>query len=70
MLAVVIIALINNLGGNVIINLTRPIIHELAKVIAKDDIIGVYANGGNESIVEFAFAHPWLWQQVICYYST
>ena len=50
------------IGGpmnKVTINLTSPIIHELAGVIAKGDVVGIYANGSDEGVVEFVLAYSW-----------
>ena len=51
--------IINNSGGKITVNLTSPIIHDLAKAIAKDDVIGIYANGSNENTIEFILAYSW-----------
>ena len=45
--------------GKVTINLTSPVIHYLATAIAKGDIVGVYANGSDEGVVEFVLAYSW-----------
>ena len=45
--------------GKVSINLTNPIIHDLANAIARNDIIGIYANGSSEDIIDFILAYSW-----------
>ena len=51
--------IINDPGNKVIINLTSPVIHELASAIARDDVVGIYASGGDEGIAEFILAYSW-----------
>ncbi|WP_245522501.1 hypothetical protein [Vulcanisaeta distributa] len=51
--------IINDSGGKVEVNLTSPVIHELANAIARGDIVGIYANASDESIVEFVLAYSW-----------
>ena len=46
--------------GNVAINLTSPVIRDLAVAIARNDIVGIYANGSDEGIVEFVLAYSWV----------
>ncbi|WP_245522484.1 hypothetical protein [Vulcanisaeta distributa] len=45
--------------SKVTINLTSPITRELADSIAKGDIVGIYANGSDEGIIEFVLAYSW-----------
>ncbi|ADN50426.1 hypothetical protein Vdis_1037 [Vulcanisaeta distributa DSM 14429] len=45
--------------GRITVNLTSPVIHDLAIAIARNDIIGIYANGSDEGIIEFVLAYSW-----------
>lgn len=43
-------------SGNVTINLTSPVISELAKTIARGDVVGIYANASDEDAAELALS--------------
>ena len=43
----------------VTVNLTSPIIGYLAGAIARGDVVGVYANGSIEGVVDFILAYSW-----------
>ncbi|WP_054856186.1 hypothetical protein, partial [Vulcanisaeta sp. JCM 16161] len=50
---------ISNPSGKVEINLTSPVIRELANAIARGDVIGIYANASDENTIEFVLAYSW-----------
>ncbi|WP_460173598.1 hypothetical protein [Vulcanisaeta sp. JCM 14467] len=51
--------IINDPGNKVTINLTSPVIRDLAIAIARGDVVSIYASGNDESIAEFILAYSW-----------
>ena len=51
--------IINDPGNKVTINLTSPVIRDLAIAIARGDVVSIYASDNDESIAEFILAYSW-----------
>lgn len=52
--------IINDPGGEATINLASPVIHGLTGAIIRGgDIVGIYANGSDERIVELILSYSW-----------
>ncbi|WP_252900256.1 hypothetical protein [Vulcanisaeta sp. JCM 14467] len=55
--------------SRVTINLTSPVIHDLAGAIARNDIVGIYANGSDEALSSLYWPTHGHWRQTTGYYS-
>ncbi|MGC8544209.1 MAG: hypothetical protein ACP5NQ_09720 [Vulcanisaeta sp.] len=51
--------IINDPDSEVKINLTSPVIRDFVLAFGRGDVVGIYANASDESVVEFILAYSW-----------